>query len=92
MKSSIVVGTYAPPDVRVKTTAKRVRGVLETTRQNRRPLVELCFLFIRVHVIKSDGLGHSSIGDLARFTASETHSIPRRNQQMSRVEGREPNG
>jgi hypothetical protein len=55
-KSPVAVGDYTPPDVRVKTSAKRVRCILETTRQDRCSLVKLCFLFIRVHVIKSDGL------------------------------------
>ena len=52
----IVVGDYIPPDVCVETSTKRMRGILETTRQNSRPLVELCFLFVGIHVIKSDGL------------------------------------
>ena len=58
MKSSVVMGAYAPPDVRVQTSAKRVGCILETTGQNRRSLVKLCFLFIRVHVVKSDGLAN----------------------------------
>ena len=52
------MGAYTPPDVRVKTSAKRVGYILETTRQNRRSLVKLCFLFVRVHVIKPDGLAN----------------------------------
>jgi len=52
--------TYIPPDVRVETSAKRVRSVLETTRQYGRSLVKLCFLFVGIHVIKSDGLTNDS--------------------------------
>jgi len=48
--------TYIPPDIRVKTSAERVRSILEATRQNSCSLVELCFLFVGIDVIKPDGL------------------------------------
>ena len=33
-------------------------SILKTTRQYGSPLVELCFLFVGIHVIKSDGLAN----------------------------------
>lgn len=55
-KCFVAIVGYIPPNVCVETPAKRVRSILETTRQDGRSLVELCFLFVGIHVIKSDGL------------------------------------
>ena len=75
MKCLVVVGVHIPPNVCVKTSAKCVRSILETTRQDGRPLVKLYFLFIGIHIIKSDGLT-TLIGNLLCFTARGTHGIP----------------
>jgi len=56
----LLAAVYIPPDVCIETSAERVRSILETTRQDSRPLVKLCFLFVGIHVIKSDGLTNAA--------------------------------
>ena len=50
--------SYIPPDVCIETPAESVRSILETTRQDSRPLVKLCFLFVGIDVIEPDSLLH----------------------------------
>ena len=76
MKCHSCFSVCVPPDVRIETSAECMRSILETTRQYSRSLVKLCFLFVGIHVIKSDGLSNTLNRKFDSFLVAENSRHP----------------